>query len=536
MSGHVRTLRFELLEARRVLAAVDIPDDLSGEVAEIVATPINIDNAAGVRAAEIRIQYDPTRLNVTEDDIQAGSVWAGSAEVVANVDADAGTIQVFVFAAQELGAGNGSLLNVNFAIRNNAAMGDVLTIDLAELSLNEGAIPLITTPQPGADGTDGRITVAGDATGDTSVSGFVYADVNVNNQPDGTEGIPGVTIVLVNAATNQQVAITTTGDNGRYSFTALTAGSYRIVEQQPGAYLEGGSNEISLTLAANQSVSNQNFRELGLRPEFVYNRLFTTVALPVGTTGWINTIRTIVDDSQPAASATTLTAETTSAERASANTGSAEGESPTPAGNGEDEPAPGLSGMAALGAEGEWAGSGAASRALAALTVPVVVPPPVATAPVRVVPVVVTSATPVERLDVTLSYNASALRGKLDAIAPGSGWQVGEVTSATTGGSTVVTATLQSSGAEVSLGHVLWLPLEVLDGTSSDARESLDSVRLLDVQSTDQVFEIVAHWRAESTDVAVGEMTSGAEPDDASLAWLGAAASLDELDELFASL
>ncbi|MEO8495774.1 MAG: cohesin domain-containing protein, partial [Planctomycetota bacterium] len=190
-----RRLGFESLESRRLLAAIDIPDDLTGKLLEQVATPLNIDNAAGIRAAEIRITYDTTILNIGEADIVPGALWANdpTVDVVASVDDAAGTIVVSIFGANALPATSGSLVDFRFTIQAGATVGSSAIIDLTQVRINEGAITLDTAPQPGSDATDGRITVVADTNnpGDVAmVSGVVYADVNNNNQPDSTEGLP----------------------------------------------------------------------------------------------------------------------------------------------------------------------------------------------------------------------------------------------------------------------------------------------------------------------------------------------------------
>jgi len=306
MSFHSRPLGFETLESRRVLSSVtnpllantvfvNIPDNLTGQPGQQVAAPVHIDNAAGVRGVEIRIDYDTQFLDVDTSGVALGSVWtAADARVVANVDDASGSIVAWVFASEGPSSGGGSLLTVQFAIHDDAPIGGSTRIDLARVRLNEGEIAADPEPIPGSDSTDGRITfVSAEQT--SRVSGTVYADTNENNQPDSFEGVPRVRIVLTNIDSGQQRE-TFTDDEGRYEFRDLTAGSYRITEQQPAAFLDGGSNELSVQVAAGQELSGQNFRERGLRPEYVYNRLFTTPVMPVGSTDWVTSVRRIVDD------------------------------------------------------------------------------------------------------------------------------------------------------------------------------------------------------------------------------------------------
>ena len=59
-----------------------------------------------------------------------------------------------------------------------------------------------------------------------------------------------------------------------------------------------------MQVTAGQELSGQDFRERGLRPEYVYNRLFSTPVMPVGSTNWISSVRRIVGDADEAASET----------------------------------------------------------------------------------------------------------------------------------------------------------------------------------------------------------------------------------------
>ncbi|WP_146392097.1 SdrD B-like domain-containing protein [Allorhodopirellula solitaria] len=287
-----RPLTVQPLESRRLLAAVDIPDDLMGAPSAIVSAPVNIDDAADVRGAEIRLSYDTDQLDLDPDAITAGSVWtAADTQITVNVDDAAGTVVIFVSASAELSAGGGSLVILPFSIASDAVVGESAVLDLTEVTLNEGQIPVTPTPIPGDDATDGLITVT-EGTGDETIAGFVYADTNNNNTPETVEGIPGVVITLINTTTGESLQ-TTTDDTGRYAFEDLSPATYQIVQTQPTAYIDGGDNELSVTLDADETLADQNFRELGLKAQYVYSRLHTTLVRPVGSAPWVDTIRQI---------------------------------------------------------------------------------------------------------------------------------------------------------------------------------------------------------------------------------------------------
>jgi fimbrial isopeptide formation D2 family protein len=133
----------------------------------------------------------------------------------------------------------------------------------------------------------------GEIAGRGSISGFVYVDRNSNGFRDAGEvGIPGVTVQLfgIDLAGRSATATVVTDGNGYYSFRRMTPGAYRIIEQQPAAYLDGidragdaggiaRNDDIGrIILGPNQAASNYLFGERGLRSGIITKRGFLTTS------------------------------------------------------------------------------------------------------------------------------------------------------------------------------------------------------------------------------------------------------------------
>ncbi|WDQ16167.1 cohesin domain-containing protein [Rhodopirellula sp. P2] len=328
-----RRLSIQSLEGRRLLAAVNVPDDLTSAPDAIVSVPVNIDSATGVRAAEIRLSYDTSVLDLNADDIDFGSIWGtgNDTQVTANVDDAAGTVVIFVSASSELTDVSGSVVELSFAVASDAVLDSTTVLDLTQVTLNEGQISVDPAPISGSDSTDGLITITAAATGDDSISGFVYADANNDNAVGTGEAIPGVTITLTNTSTGAELQATTDSD-GSYEFTDLAPGEYEIVQSQPVAYLDSGVNELTVTLVEGTTLEDQNFRELGLLPQYIFNRLHTSSVLPVGSDTWKDAITDINAFAESTAGASSASSVAASSSVVTASTSPASGtESTTPA-------------------------------------------------------------------------------------------------------------------------------------------------------------------------------------------------------------
>jgi len=409
-SGRQRTLRFERLEPRQLLdaagpgAAVDplvsIPDDLQAVPGQMFVAPVNIDEADGLRAAEIHIQYDTTLFHADNGGVRPGSVWPETnTSLFSNVDDAAGTIEVWVFGVEPLGPGAGSLIEVEFAVATDAPVDQCSPLDLTEVELNEGEIPVTLSDgrvciQPGISiddptvtegdggtsslvftvtlstassqrvtvqyrtvdetatapsdytavtgevifepgetsksieitvlgdtsvepdenftvelfGATGALIVKGEGTGtilnddepsppaNGRISGFVYADTNHNHRPDACEGVPGVLITLSGEGVAEQ---TWTDAYGWYEFRGLAEGTYTVVERQPECMIDGGGNvRTGVVVSEDGQTAGQDFRELGLKAQYVFNRFYATTSMPVCSEAWRELFRTVVQQGE----------------------------------------------------------------------------------------------------------------------------------------------------------------------------------------------------------------------------------------------
>ncbi len=105
-----------------------------------------------------------------------------------------------------------------------------------------------------------------------SISGFAYVDATNDGARTGDAPIAAVTVTLYNEL-GAVVGTTTTGADGSYSFSAVPAGNYRIVESQPGGFLDGkdtpgtggtsstANDTLLVTLASGASSFENNFGE-----------------------------------------------------------------------------------------------------------------------------------------------------------------------------------------------------------------------------------------------------------------------------------
>ena len=130
--------------------------DATGPAGSTVTVPINIDNSNHLESATFLVQYDSDLLDVDPDAVHWGSL-TSNGTLTSFVDDAAGTIKVSLTIEEPLGTQSGSLVEIDYQIKQSAT-GEA-TLDLQEAVLNDGALILSQQPVNGADGTDGLITI-----------------------------------------------------------------------------------------------------------------------------------------------------------------------------------------------------------------------------------------------------------------------------------------------------------------------------------------------------------------------------------------
>ncbi|MHB8861019.1 MAG: SdrD B-like domain-containing protein [Pirellulaceae bacterium] len=97
----------------------------------------------------------------------------------------------------------------------------------------------------------------------SSLSGYVYHDRNDNGvREGGEEAIAGVTVTLYQQD-GTQLAVTQTNAQGRYEFTALSAGLYRLVESQPAHWLDGRDTPGTIEGRPSGSIVGNDILQVG---------------------------------------------------------------------------------------------------------------------------------------------------------------------------------------------------------------------------------------------------------------------------------
>jgi Ca2+-binding RTX toxin-like protein len=183
------------------MALIDISDDLTTKAGETITVPILVvDSVSGLLSADIQLNYPTQFLNATA--VRAGSLINGFT-VTPNINDAAGIVNISSFGTNGV-SGNGTLVEIDFAIDPNATPIANLLLDLVTVSLNEGGIPVTLD--------DGFLTITGLPT-------LSINDVSVTEGDSGTQNAtftvtlskPATETITVKYATANDTA--TTGDN-----------------------------------------------------------------------------------------------------------------------------------------------------------------------------------------------------------------------------------------------------------------------------------------------------------------------------------
>ncbi|MFO0913885.1 MAG: Ig-like domain-containing protein [Pirellulales bacterium] len=138
------------------------------------------------------------------------------------------------------------------------------------------------------------ITV-GDLDAPSSITGSVYFDIDNDGVRDALEpGFGGVVVNLTgeDAFGTPVERTVVTGRDGRYSFVNLFRGTYTVEEGPVDQVVDGidsgppsadiSNDRITLNLLPGVAVTDVNFGELGLMPQFITNALFLNTRQPHG--------------------------------------------------------------------------------------------------------------------------------------------------------------------------------------------------------------------------------------------------------------
>jgi protocatechuate 3,4-dioxygenase beta subunit len=95
--------------------------------------------------------------------------------------------------------------------------------------------------------------------GNVTISSKKYFDINGNGIQDSDEpGIPGLTVHL--QENGNDIATTTTDNEGTYTFTGLLAGTYTVVDPVPSGFIVTTSSTVTVTVTSTTTIiTNANF-------------------------------------------------------------------------------------------------------------------------------------------------------------------------------------------------------------------------------------------------------------------------------------
>ena len=143
-------------------------------------------------------------------------------------------------------------------------------------------------------------------TGTAYITGVVFNDANGNGKKEkGDMGLTGWSVELRNTGGDLSMTATTAGD-GVYTFTALTAGVYRVREVRQDSYVQTTANPANLSLAAGSAIKGVNFgnvvsADLNITQEAAYDLTAKTIryTIVVRNDGPANVANAVMEDPLP---------------------------------------------------------------------------------------------------------------------------------------------------------------------------------------------------------------------------------------------
>ncbi len=144
MAVQTRRLTAERLEFRRLLATVSVTQTFD-ESARELRLPLRVENADDIRAAEIRIEYDPNVVRAEEWTVEPGKFWNGNVSMSVNIDQEAGTITAFLFTAEPVEASDGDLISIGFQEEACVSQPGAAPITVSHVHFDERAAALSVT-------------------------------------------------------------------------------------------------------------------------------------------------------------------------------------------------------------------------------------------------------------------------------------------------------------------------------------------------------------------------------------------------------
>jgi hypothetical protein len=141
-----------------------VPSTVAGD---IFTLPVNLDTAAGLESAQLRIRFDPSVLELRE--VRRGSLTADFDWFIPQ--RSPGEVVVDASRMDPLTGGTGSLFDVDFLVKPGTAAGRY-AVDLEWASLNEDGLTLNPAPKVGLDPTDTSVQVIAAPVRSPRLTGF----------------------------------------------------------------------------------------------------------------------------------------------------------------------------------------------------------------------------------------------------------------------------------------------------------------------------------------------------------------------------